>query len=189
VYNSFFSPQRFCFDLASQLLNYRACSLCQRQCLCLVEDFFDTSVALIRRRPCSGTGGNLPSGMNTHQLLSKSFCCYPPQPAVTSAALAAPPSPSQPEPPAPSQPKTVTVAQSPAAEAGAAAASPSAAAAVAAPPIDLGRVNFDLTPVAARARILRPRNEPEQQQRLPVSAGDPQAYWISKKRRIRPKSP
>ena len=69
-------------------------------------------------------------------------------------------------------------------------------------PPQVGKVTFDLTPVKARARILDKRDQPKaeghnqkpadkppsqkpaaKKKILPRSKGDPDAYWISKKRR------
>ena len=64
-------------------------------------------------------------------------------------------------------------------------------------PAQVEQVTFDLTPVKARARILDERDcpkppdvgakpsdkAPAEKKTLPLSQGDPDAYWISKKRR------
>jgi hypothetical protein len=48
--------------------------------------------------------------------------------------------------------------------------------------VDPGRVTFDLTPVKGRARIRSSRDQPDRTMKLPTSAGDPDCYWISKRR-------
>jgi hypothetical protein len=91
---------------------------------------------------------------------------YPPQPAAVDTV----PRPSaSPQVVAPALPIQATAAQP-------AAALPSSRT------LDLGRVVFDLTPAQARARVLRPRDDPGPRQRRPISAGDPDAYWIVKER-------
>jgi hypothetical protein len=48
--------------------------------------------------------------------------------------------------------------------------------------ISPGRVTFDLTPAQGRARIVPKRDNPQPTIPAPLSAGDPDCYWIKKKR-------
>jgi len=100
-------------------------------------------------------------------------------------ALARRSAPAPPEPP-PSAPPVMASAASVTVEPPPSAPPPAGPAPLQAVPsvtgIDPGRVTFDLTSAKGRARLLDRRDNPERKIIHPTSAGDPDCYWITKKR-------